>query len=80
MKSHSKSKKREIIKVIKRRSYHIQDKNHVEMAGIKKEDIGFEKRNRNGISPMYNIICDSDFGVGRAVIRRILCVCNSCIK
>ena len=45
------------------------------MAGIKKESIGFRKRNRNGISSIYNIIYYLKLGVGKAVVRNIPYAC-----
>ena len=46
VKSHSKSKKREENTKVKRRFYYLQDKDGVEMTGIKKEVIGFKKVNQ----------------------------------
>ena len=65
-------KKEENIKV-KTRDYHLQHKDKVEMAGIKKKYIGFRKGHRNGISSIYNIRCVSDLGIGKTAIRRIPC-------
>ena len=50
------------------------------MTGIKKEAINFKKGNQNSISSMYNIRYDPDHGVDEDDMRRILYVCNSCIK
>ena len=46
VKLHSKSKKREENTKVKRRFYYLQDKDGVEIAGIKKEVIGFKKGNQ----------------------------------
>ena len=50
------------------------------MVGIKKEFSGFRKGNRNGISSMYIIRCDSVLGVGKVVVRRIPCACSFFIE
>ena len=50
------------------------------MTGIKKEIFNFKKGNQNSISSMYNLRCDPDHGVDENDIRRIIYVCNSCIK
>ena len=60
--------------------YHLQDKENLEMTGIKKEIFNFKKGNQNSISSMYNLRCDPDHGVDENDIRRIIYVCNSCIK
>ena len=50
------------------------------MAGIKKECIGFRKRNCSGISSMYNILCDPVLGVVKAAVGRIPRSCSFCIE
>ena len=77
---HHKHKKREGNHKFKKRAYHLQDKNNVEMVVIKKESIGFRKVNRDGISSMYNIRCDLELGVGKAIVRRIPCAYSFCIE
>ena len=58
----------------------MQDKDKVELAGIKKKFIRFIKGKQHGISSMYNIRFDPDLGVCRATVRRIPCVCSFCIE
>ena len=65
---------------MKKRVYHLQDKDDVEIVGIKKDSIGFRKGNRNRISAMYNIRCDLDHGVGKAAVRRTPIACLFCIE
>ena len=79
-KGYRKHKKREDIQKLKKKVYHLQDKDDVEMVGIKKDSIRFRKVNRNGISAMYNIRCDPDLGLGKAAVRRIPCACLFCIE
>ena len=72
--------RREKTYVNKKRVYHLQDKDNIEMVWIKKESSGFKRGNRNGILSMYNIRYDLELGVGKAAARRIPCACSFCIE
>ena len=65
---------------MKKRIYHLQDKDDVEMTGIEKKSIVYQKGTRNSISSTHIIRCNSDLSVEKSTVRRISCLCTTCIE
>ena len=66
-------------KEISKLKNHLQDKDDIEMVGLKRS-YWILKVNRNGILSIFDIICDLDLGVEKTFVRRIKYACNSCIE
>ena len=81
VKSHRKYKKRDELRVIKKRSYYESKRSDVQCQDFKAVVTnGFDTGPRNGLSAMYNICADLELGVGKIAVCRIPCACNGCLS
>ena len=80
VKEHRKHNKREDTQKLRKRFYHLQNKDKVVMVGIKKKTLGFRKGNRNRLSSIYKIIYDYELGICNADVRRISCAYSFCVE